>query len=55
MLKHTMRLYYLALLTAMAGAGDSTPGGTSDVILMEGGTFGILMEGGVSHILLQGS
>lgn len=35
------------------GSGDSTPGGSSDVWLMEDGTSGWLMEDGTSFWLLE--
>ncbi len=35
------------------GAGDTTPGGTADVWLMEDGASGWLMEDGISFFLLE--
>ena len=48
--------YYLCGNQAVFGAsggGDSTPGGASDVWLMEDGTSGWLMEDGTSFWLIE--
>lgn len=47
--------YYLCGNQAVfgAGGGDSTPGGASDVWLMEDGTSAWLMEDGTSFWLIE--
>lgn len=36
-----------------SGGGDTTPGGASDALLLEDGTFGVLLEDGTSFLLLE--
>lgn len=47
------QLILLGCGSSGAGGGDSTPGGSSDVWLMEDGTSGWLMEDGTSFWLLE--
>lgn len=37
-----------------ASAGDSTPGGVADALLLEDGTSGLLLESG-DYILMEGA
>lgn len=45
-----MKLWYLALVTALSG--DTTPGGSNNVLLLEDGFSALLLEDN-SYIILQ--
>lgn len=47
-------LYYvLCAFSSPRGGGNSTPGGSNDVLLLQDGTSGILLQDGTSFFQLQ--